>query len=85
MDTQSKRPFSIGALSIFSKMFSKSWIGFKEMSSLKSVKHMGDRKTAILCPTDGNKCKKMRVTLGCCVFFLPSLPNYSNKTKHLSD
>ena len=73
---------------------SKSWIGFKEVNffgyqcSHKNFKRTDDRKTAIMkiqFPKDGNRCKKMRVVLGCDVFFSPFVSNYSNKTKHLSD
>ena len=74
--------------------FSKSWIGFREVNffgyqcTYKSFKLTDDRKIAIMdmkFPTDGNRCKKMRVALGCGVFFSPFVLNYSSKTKHLSD
>ena len=74
--------------------FSKSRIEFEEVNifgyqcSHKSFKLADDRKTATIkmqFPTKGNRCKKMRVLLGCGIFFLPFVPNYSNKTKHLSN
>ena len=72
--------------------FSKSWIGFKEVNFFgyhcthKYFKLTDDRKAAIMAmkfPEDGNRCKKMRVALGCGVFFSPFVPNYSSVTKHL--
>ena len=52
--------------------FSKSWIGFNEVNFFgyhcthKSFKLTDERKQAIMkmpFPTDGNRCKKMRVAL----------------------
>ena len=54
----------------------------------KSFKLTDDRKLAIMkmeFPSDGNRCKKMRMALGCGVFFSPFVHNYSSKTKHLTD
>ena len=74
--------------------FAKSWIGFKEVNFFgyhcthKSFKLTDDRKLAIMkmeFPSDGNRCKKMRMALGCGVFFSPFVHNYSSKTKHLTD
>ena len=74
--------------------FSKSWLGFKEVNFFgyhcehTSFRLTEDRKLAIMemqFPTDGNRCKKMRVALGCGVFFSPFVENYSSKTKHLND
>ena len=74
--------------------FAKSWIGFKEVNFFgyqcthKSFKLTEDRKLAIMnlkFPSEGNKCKKTRIALGCGVFFSPFVLNYSTKTKHLSD
>ena len=72
----------------------EAWIGFKEVNFFgyqcthKSFKLTEDRKLAIMnlkFPTAGNKCKKIRIALGCGVFFSPFVLNYSTKTKHLSD
>jgi hypothetical protein len=74
--------------------FSKSWIGFRQVKFFGydcSHKHMelsGARKDAIKqipFPTEGNRTKKMRVALGCGVFFSPFVPNYSSEIKHLTD
>ena len=56
----------------------KSWLGFTEMNFFgyqcthKSFKLTDDRKLAIMdmkFPENGNRCKKMRVALGCVVSF----------------
>jgi hypothetical protein len=74
--------------------FSKTWLGFTEvkffgyMCRHKSYGLIKDRKKAILeipFPESGNKIKKVRMMLGCGVFFSPSIKNYSDLVSHIPD
>jgi hypothetical protein len=66
---------------------SKTWLGFTEVKFFgyicrhKSYGLTEDRKQAILeipFPSSGNKTKKVRIMLGCGVFFSPFIKNYSD-------
>ena len=74
--------------------FSKTWLGFTEvkffgyMCRHKSYGLTDDRKKAILdipFPDSGNKIKKVRMMLGCGVFFSPFIKNYSDLVSHIPD
>jgi hypothetical protein len=74
--------------------FSKTWLGFTEvkffgyMCRHKSYGLTEDRKKAILeipFPDSGNKIKKVRIILGCGVFFSPFIKNYSDLVSHIPD
>jgi hypothetical protein len=74
--------------------FSKTWLGFTEvkffgyMCRHKSYGLTEDRKKAILkipFPHSGIKIKKVRIMLGCGVFFSPFIKTYSDLVSHIPD